>query len=387
MEKKYAYINPEMLKWAREQTPFNSVEDVQLKLRDIKPEYLRAWEEGMEFPSISEAKKLASLYKIPFAAFYFSKKPSGNVKNYIDRRTKKGTVYGENSYELWAEIKRVIEDREKLVEISENEIYNFQKIPKVQNDDIEFIANKIREFLEIDGYFKYKANYDYKPFNYFRQKFEDKGIMISQISSVDICEMKGLSIFYEEIPIIAINNKDWETAKVFSLFHEMAHLVRRSSSLCLIDFDERNDEEEKICDKIAAETLLPRMKFIETVKEIREKYVDWDEICLGKIADKFAVSKVTVLRRLYELGIIEYDYYREKYEEMILDFESNKKKNKNKNNPIQYYIRYLNQHGYLFPKIILQNHFNGKISYGKMCNILNIKPRHITDIEQAVMFR
>ena len=35
MKKKYAYINPEMLKWAREQTPFNSVEDVQLKLRDI----------------------------------------------------------------------------------------------------------------------------------------------------------------------------------------------------------------------------------------------------------------------------------------------------------------------------------------------------------------
>ena len=125
--------------------------------------------------------------------------------------------------------------------------------------------------------------------------------MVAQVTGIALEEMKGISIYYDRFPIIAVNNKDYERAKAFSLFHELAHLVRRSSSLCLIDFDDRNDEEEKICDKIAAEIMMPEKEFTEVADEIGLAYREWSIECLNDIADKFAVSQVSVIRRLYEL--------------------------------------------------------------------------------------
>lgn len=63
--KKYAYVNHEMLVWARSTTPFETTKDVQEKT-NIAASKIDAWETGEEYPSITEAKKLANLYKLPF---------------------------------------------------------------------------------------------------------------------------------------------------------------------------------------------------------------------------------------------------------------------------------------------------------------------------------
>ena len=72
------------------------------------------------------------------------------------------------------------------------------------------------------------------------------------------------------------------------------------------------------------------------------------------------------------------------------EFEANQEfieqNGKNKSIPIKYYIRYLNQQGYLFPRAILDAHSRGVITYGEMCKTLNINSKYIGDIERAVMF-
>ena len=67
--KNYAYINPEMLVWARSETPFRTVESVEERFPSITAKSLESWERGEDYPSVTEAKKLASIYKLPFAAF------------------------------------------------------------------------------------------------------------------------------------------------------------------------------------------------------------------------------------------------------------------------------------------------------------------------------
>ena len=69
-------------------------------------------------PSITEAKKLANLYKVPFATFYLSNPPEKKTKAYTDRRTYNDTVYRETSYELWSEIGRITGNRQIIVDIS-----------------------------------------------------------------------------------------------------------------------------------------------------------------------------------------------------------------------------------------------------------------------------
>lgn len=389
--KNIAYVNSKMLIWARGETPFSTPEEAADHISNISADQLASWENGLSYPSVNEAKKLASLYKVPFACFFMSSPPEKRVRSYTDRRTLNGTTYGETSYELWCEIGRVESNREKLLELAESNEIGGCALPSLalgkSNDDI---ANELRSFLGIILPFKNKSAYNNNAFNYYRDVFERKGILVSQISRVSIDEMRGISIFYEEYPIIAINNKDFERSKVFSLFHELAHLARRSSSLCKIDFDDRNDEEEKTCDRIAASILLPPDPFLEVSETMHSKHSDWSSLCLQDIGDRFGVSSIVVLRRLYELEAIRKAVYLSIYKQLNEEFEENRNRieaeRKGKNIPVHFYVKYLNQQGYLFPKTILYAHANGKISFGEMCKTLNVSGKHIGDIERAVMF-
>lgn len=389
-KKNYAYINKDMLVWARSETPFKTTEDVEIHASGITAAKLEAWENGSELPSITEAKKLASAYHVPFACFFLSAPPEKKVKRYTDRRTAIGTVYECTSYELWCEIDRIVGNREKLIEYTDASWWDGLELPICrENASPDEIATVIRDFLGIQLPFKTKSVYK-NAFNYYRNILEHHGITVSQISGVSLSEMKGLSIYFENCSIIAVNNKDYERAKVFSLFHEMAHLIRRSSSLCLIDFDERNDAEEKLCDKIAASVLLPDAALRKVTSQIWPKFKEWSSLCLQSIGDKFGVSSVTVLRRLHDIGIVPYDDYRYIYDCLNEEFEANKEyidsTKESKGFPVSYHIRYLNQQGYLYPRAIVEAHARGEISYGEMCRTLNVNSKHIGKIERAVMF-
>ena len=80
--KKYAFVNYKMLVWARSETPFGTTSDVVNHISGFRSEVIDKWERGEELPSITEAKKLANLYKVPFATFYLSNPPEKKTKAY-----------------------------------------------------------------------------------------------------------------------------------------------------------------------------------------------------------------------------------------------------------------------------------------------------------------
>ena len=389
--KNHAYINKDMLIWARGETPFSTPSDVELNVKEISVEKLTAWENGVELPSITEAKKLATVYRVPFACFYLSSPPEKRVKKYTDRRTANGTIYRETSYTLWSEIGRIVANRDKLLEYMDVDTSAIPSIPHL--DDTASVKNTaalLRGFLGLPNSFKSKSAYNNNAFSYFRSVFEHHGIIVAQVSGISLSEMKGLSIYFEPCSIVAVNNKDFERAKVFSLFHELAHLIRRSSSLCLMDFEERNDDEEKVCDRIAAETLMPESSFRSITEGAFSFYNEWSSLCLQNIGDKFGVSSLSVLLRLHELRIIQMPDYQRIYAFLKDEFEEKReiieKSRKGKNIPVHYYVKYLNQQGYLFPRVIISAHARGSITYGEMCKALNVGSKHIGNIERAAMF-
>ena len=388
--KKYAYINNEILSWARSTTPFSSTRDVQERT-NIDASLIDAWEKGEDYPSITEAKKLANLYKMPFATFFLATPPSSEPRPYTDRRTIKDAIYGPISYELWSEIERIIGNRNRLLDYVEDEdLELYKELPVIEeNLSIEEIGIRIREFLCLNSPFKNKTAYSNNSFRYFRTLIESKGILVCQVSGISLKEMKGISLYYDCFPIIAVNNKDYDRAKSFSLFHEFAHLVRRSSSLCLIDFDERNDEEEKLCDAIAAEVLMPKSSFISLVKTALAQYKDYTEECLNYIADRFGVSVFSVIRRLYDTDLIKKNECLSMYEDYSIKFEEKQAEidniNESKEQRIKYYIKFLNKEGYLYTRTIFNSYSKGNISYGELCNTLGVKSTHINDMERAVM--
>ena len=101
--KNYAYVNKEMLLWARGETPFATVEEATPYLSGITAEKLAAWEDGSDYPSINEAKKLATLYRVPLACFYnndgdertYASHPEGQVCGQVQGQDNAGYSSGQ----------------------------------------------------------------------------------------------------------------------------------------------------------------------------------------------------------------------------------------------------------------------------------------------------
>ena len=236
-----------------------------------------------------------------------------------------------------------------------------------------------------------KTAYGTNPFNYYRNIVERNGIIVAQVSGVDIEEMKGLSIYFDSYPIIAINNKDFDRSKVFSLFHELAHIFRRSSSLCTIDMDEHSDQEETICDSIAAAALMPETAFKQIANECITRVGAANSICIDRIAGRFGVSSISALRRMHETKVISRKLFFELLNVITAEYNANiayiEAARKGKNVPVFYHVKYLNQNGFLLPRTVLIAHASGKITHGEMCKALGVNSKHIGSIEQAVMFK
>lgn len=381
--KNFAYINCEMLKWAREQSPIE-LEDIPIRIKGMKSEQVEKWEKGIENPSIIEAKKLANLYDIPFAALYLPDLPKKDNKTYIDRRTYRDSLDVGISYELWKEINRLKSCRENVVELFELDEYKNIFEDLNTNATLEEIAIDVRKLFNIETPFKNKTAYKNNAFSFFRSVIEKKGIMVLQIEGISINEIRGISLNYEIFPIIAVNKTDSDRAKVFTLFHELSHLIRRTSNLCLIDFNEREDEEEKICNSLAANILIPEKELNTSIKNVDLS----NDKAIEKIADKYAVSKFVIIKRLYDLNKINFALYKSKYDKYLNNFNEIKeiKRKRGEKIIVTQDKKLISSSGKLYPKMILDAYYDGKISFGEVCKTLNINARYIENVERMVMF-
>ena len=373
MTSEIAYINKNMLKWARSETPFADVPEVVASRLEIPIERLLSWEDesSEEYPSLAKAKSIAKIYKIPVAAFYLDAPPARKPVPYQDRRTFNSDSSGKLSLELYNEINRVISEREAILDYSLL-LSGKSNYPEI-SDSVEKTADKIRVFFNIHTPFRFKSEYRGNPFSYFRKIIEQKGIAVFQIYGVKLSEMRGLSISYDDLPIICINSDDSDNAKTFTLFHELAHVLRRTSSLCIVDFNDRG--EEHICNEIAASVLMPRLKFLEFAKQndvINDDYIT-------KISEHFAVSRLAVVVRLYNLGLISLEEYRGYYARYSIEL----RKKKIGGGP-KFIDRYLSKHGTLYVKTIFDAYENNLISFGESCLELGIKSKWFDDLRRKI---
>ena len=68
-----AIVTPEVLQWARGLDRI-SIEEIALKLK-VDVAKIEAWENGSEYPTLPQAKRLAKQYRVPFAYLYLPDTP------------------------------------------------------------------------------------------------------------------------------------------------------------------------------------------------------------------------------------------------------------------------------------------------------------------------
>jgi Zn-dependent peptidase ImmA (M78 family) len=133
-----------------------------------------------------------------------------------------------------------------------------------------------------------------------------------------------------EISIIVLNENDIAPVRLFSLFHEVCHLIRHESGICFPKEEETNRDkagrasEETFCNRFAAKFLMPS----DDVDILAKEYPDQvDYKALKKMAGWFSVSGMAMSIELNERHKAKALSNRD-YEKQIEDDEEEQEKKK-----------------------------------------------------------
>ena len=302
-----AIINPAMMKWARKYAGFTNGYEEQLS--DDFKKRCESWENGNSYPTWNQLREASKKYHVPTAFFFMECSPSfDNLPEIINyRRLDVDSIYENNSPKLINNIRKSENRREIYIELLHDlneEIIEF-KVPNLKEDKNIF-ANYIREVLDVSldtqkSWYKESKHYNF--LNKWKELLNEKmGILIFETEGVLLEEMRALCIFHNKIPIILLNGKDSVNGRIFSLFHELTHLLLGKSAIC---GDDENIQEEIFCNSVAGEFLVPEEDLIKNINPL--EVLSYRS--LRYLHNLYGVSEHVIVRRLLDANKISRNDY------------------------------------------------------------------------------
>ena len=326
-----ALITPEVLVWARDLDRI-TVEEASHRL-NVSDAKIEEWESGISRPTLRQAKELAKLYRVPFVYLYLPDVPQKTKRiEKIDYRTfgNIGDSFMQSRELRW--FLRDVEERRdimfELYKLEEKDPKPFEYRFSIETDP-GVVAVFIRELLSLSEEVQIKFRKPEMLLAYCISKLETFDILVFQAAKIEPNEMRGLSLGNKEFPIIALNRKDEASARLFTLIHELTHILFGTSGLCndTSESSTTTNQMELLCNKIAGLVLVPEqsLKRHPTIKSIK-KY-GFDDVYVSKIARDFAVSKEVIIHHLWSIGVISRKMYFETLQRYSDEYLSYKAKN------------------------------------------------------------
>ena len=384
-----ALVEPSLLRWARESAGLDT--EVAAKKAGVKPERLESWEAGERRPSIVQLRKLAHIYRRPIAVFYLPEPPA-DIPTPRDFRRLPGEIAGIESPELRYEVRRAVTRREIALELLSEE---GEEAPEFLlrarlSDDPDDLASRVRDTLDVDLRTQYTWRGTYDPFNGWRAAIEEQGVLVLQMVDVEPAEARGFSISEMPLPTVVANIKDAPRGRTFTLLHELTHVVLRQGGLCDLDdlasrpVDRLNVE--KFCNRVAGAILIPRDALLSE-GAVRDHGGDpaWTDEELRALSQRFGASREAVLRRLLDLGRTDEDYYRERREGFLAEYEEARRHREAGFAPPHQLA--LASAGPAFAGLVLSSYAHGNITASDVSDYLGVRLKHLPRIEQQLVGR
>lgn len=388
-----AYITPSVLKWARESAKIT--EEVAASKVAVTIEKLKAWENGINQPTIKQAQTLAKAYKRPFALFFLPEIPK-DFQPLQDFRKKDSQPLSTASLFIIREIQQKQEWIKDLNEQNEQEKLSFVGKFSVK-DDPKIVAKDILNTLGINP-----GDYTYEnPIKEWVKKAEVKGIFISRTSFIhsrlklDSDEIQGFAIADPYAPFVFINSDDWNAPQLFTLVHELAHIwIAETGISNSIELEPQHKEKlhpiELYCNEVAANALIP-----SDIMHSHDISLFSNSKDIFKAAKNLGVSSYSFLFRALNLNIISLGSYRELKKAADTDYQNFLKKEaekkiklqdkENKGGPNPYLLR-LNKNSRLFTQIVLDAFKGGYVEPTQASQLLNTPVNKFSSLE-AQLYR
>ena len=301
-----AKITPQVLIWARNLCNL-SLEDAASKAKVLDTK-LQAWEEGNDLPSVTQARNLALLYRVPLISLWLNTPPTDiKIPKIRDFRRLPGTASKGLSYNITMAIREAINRRGLAFELAENVKKSIQpfSLHYSTNTTVDNISIEIRRILAIDWDEQRTWKDPRIAFNTLKEKIEGLDILVFQYPRISLTDFRGFSIYDKHLPIIGINRKDSYAARLFTLIHEFIHLLLGESSVSNISGTEigygPDEKIERLCNESAGAALVPPAELRAELGSSR----DFSLSRLNALSTVFGVSRESISVRLYQLGIID----------------------------------------------------------------------------------
>jgi Zn-dependent peptidase ImmA (M78 family) len=288
-----APVTPALLRWAREEAAL-TLDAAASKLR-IPPDRLETWEEGSARPTLNQLKAAARVYAQPPAVFFLREPPRTSRPDIPDYR--RGHRGGEEHPDTRRELKEALARRREFLALRDD-VHPFA-LAIGQGGPSDQVAALAREQLRVEVNNQFEARDQYAALNLWLRAVEQLDVLVFQASTLGADDMRGISVFLNPAPVVLLRGKDAPAGRVFTLAHELGHLVRRTNALC-DPFHPASAEVERWCNAFAADLLMPIEPFVAELRRHSDVPAVDAAYSLGR---RFGVSQEAAAVRMVGLNL------------------------------------------------------------------------------------
>ena len=312
-------VKPELLRWARERAGA----DVGALVRKF-PRY-REWEDGEVRPTYRQLENFAKTVHAGVGYFFLSEPPDEPFP-IPDFRTMGGGPVGRPSLNLRHTI-YLCQNRQDWYEgfarAEGEEPLPFVGSAKL-SEDVETAAARMRRVLKFDLNARRASPTWTEALRRFIELADEIGVLVMVSGVVGNNphrrlapeEFRGFALANEYAPLVFINGADTKAAQMFTLAHELAHLWLGETALSDSAPDSVPDRARRgveiWCNRVAAELLAP-------IEIVRAEYRPGEELSAesSRLARRFKVSTLVILRRIYDIEGLPHDRFRRAYDDEL----------------------------------------------------------------------
>ncbi len=380
-----ARVKPELIRWVRRNAGL-SVSDA-AKKAGTSAAIVHRWEDGTLQPTVRQLRLLANATKRPLAIFYLAEPPRGFTA-LRDFRRLPGTSAGAQTPALRLEVRLACERRQLALDLATDlgEVPPPLPIQASVEEGVRDVARRIRRLLGISIQEQKRWKDSYAALNGWRHAVQQCGVLVFQARRVPVSEMRGFSVTEEPMPLIVLNTKDAPNGRVFTLLHEFCHVLLRKGGICDLKDRGRKPEDNPIevfCNRVAAETLVPRHAFAQSpVVRGHPPRTEWQVGEIAALAKEFSVSREVVLRRLLTMRRLSRSAYRSWRRALSEEYEAAQASQTGFASPVTSAVSGLGQS---FVKLVLLSYYQDRITSRDVSEYLGVRLKHMARIEERVM--
>lgn len=295
-------VSGSVLRWAVERSGRRSA--VQQKFPK-----LREWERGQSHPTLRQLESLAKVTSTPLGYFFLTQPPEERLpiphfRTLGDQPVRRPSADLLETFQTME--RRQAWMREFLIEEGQ------EPLPFVRSarlaDEPHRIAHEVRHALRLEQGWAADQTTWTAALRELQIRIEETGVLVvvngivgnNTHRKLDVSEFRGFVLVDDYAPLVFVNGADGKAAQMFTLAHELAHIwLGSSAAFDLRELQPADDETEQVCNRIAAEFLVPEAVLRPTWTSVRQEPEPF-----RAVARRFKVSELVAARRAQDLRLI-----------------------------------------------------------------------------------